>query len=64
MIAASYEWAIQNPPPEGLVSVVVRMDLDDAAELVTSPDRTEPEAAAVQAALREAVADGRLVLPS
>jgi hypothetical protein len=39
------------------------MSLDDAADLVTGPDRAEPEALAVQTALRDAVADGRLVLP-
>jgi hypothetical protein len=60
---AIYEWTTQNPPPEGLVSVVVRMTLDDAADLVTGPDRAEPEALSVQTALRDAVADGRLVLP-
>lgn len=26
-----FEWVIQNPPPEGLVSVVVRMENAEAA---------------------------------
>jgi hypothetical protein len=52
MIAASYEWTIQNPPPDGLVSVVVRMtvaEADAAAGLSGPTAQAEAKAAAGEA---------------
>jgi len=68
---AIYEWE-QTPPPEGLVSVVVRMTHSEAAALIasTTDSATTPPAADARAiarpiglALQAAVADGSLVLP-
>jgi hypothetical protein len=66
-----YEWE-QTPPPEGLVSVVVRLSHAEASALIaaTTDSATTPSAADSRAiarpiglALQAAVADGSLVLP-
>jgi hypothetical protein len=56
-----YEWE-QTPPPEGLVSVVVRLSHAEAEDLATGGD-SAAVGEAVAAALQAAVADGSLVLP-
>jgi hypothetical protein len=69
---AIYEWQISNPPPEGLVSVVVRLTHAEAAALIaaTTDSASTPPAAdcreiarPLALALQAAVADGSLVLP-
>jgi len=66
-----YEWE-QSPPPEGLVSVVVRLSHAEAAALIdaTTNSATTPSAADCRAiarpiglALQAAIADGSLEIP-
>lgn len=68
----AYEWEVRDPPPDGLVSLVVRMSHAEAAALIaaTTESATTPSAAESRAfarplglALQAAVADGSLVLP-
>lgn len=68
----SYEWQIPDPQPEGTVSLVVRMTLDEAAALalVDLSSATQPDAATSRSlarpivrALQDAIANGSLVLP-
>jgi hypothetical protein len=61
---AIYEWQMQNPPPEGLVSVVFRMQNDEARALMDGAEPADPIAQAVWQALRTAENTGALVLPS
>jgi len=61
---AIYEWQIENPPPEGLVSVVIRMENAEARALMDGPEPIDPIAQAVWQALRTAENTGALVLPS
>lgn len=67
-----YEWQIPDPHPEGTVSLVVRMTLDEAATLaaIDLASATQPDAATSRslarplvAAIQAAIADGSLVLP-
>ena len=67
-----YEWQINEPPPEGTVSLVIRMTLDEAAALaaIDLSSATQPDAATSRslarplvAAIQAAIADGSLVLP-
>lgn len=67
-----YEWQIAEPQPEGTVSLVVRMTLDEAATLaaIDLSSATQPDAATSRAlarplvaAIQAAIADGALVLP-
>lgn len=67
-----FEWQIPDGP-DGLVSLVIRMNDADAASLVAVDlsDPSQPDPVASQAtqrllieALQRAVADGTLVLPS
>lgn len=69
---ASFEWEQSDPPPEGRVSVVVRLTHAEAASLIaaTTDSASTPLAAEARAiarpiglALQAAVADGSLVLP-
>lgn len=69
---AMYEWEVRDPPPDGLVSLVVRLTHAEAAALIaaTTESATTPSAADSRAiarplglALQAAVADGSLVLP-
>ena len=68
----AYEWEVRDPPPDGLVSLVVRLTHTEAAALIaaTTESATTPSAADSRAiarplglALQAAVADGSLVLP-
>jgi hypothetical protein len=61
---AIYEWQIQDPPPEGVVSVVVRFENTEAAAIINGPEPTDPVAQALWQALRTAEGTGALVLPS
>ena len=61
---ASFEWQIQDPPPEGVVSVVVRFVYTEAAAIIDGPEPTDPVGQAVWQALRTAQNTGALVLPS
>lgn len=61
---AIYEWQIESPPPEGLVSVVIRMENTEARALMDGPEPTDPIAQAVWQALRVAENTGALVLPA
>lgn len=56
------EWQRDTPPPGGLVSVVVRMSYDEAADLATGGD-SAAVGEAIADAITTAVADGSLVLP-
>lgn len=67
-----FEWQISEPPPEGTVSLVIRMTLDEAATLaaIDLSSATQPDAATSRslarplvAAIQAAIADGTLVLP-
>lgn len=67
-----FEWQISEPPPEGTVSLVIRMTLDEAATLATIDlsSATQPDAATSRSlarpivqALQDAIAQGALVLP-
>ncbi len=69
----SFEWYIPDPQPEGTVSLVVRMTLDEATTLaaIDLSSATQPDAATCRALVRPLVAflqaevaAGRLVLPS
>lgn len=71
MITA-YEWQIASPEPEGTVSLVVRMTLDEAAALaaIDLSSATQPDAATSRSlarpivqAMQDAIAQGALVLP-
>ena len=59
-----FEWQIGNPPPEGLVSVVIRMENAEARALMDGSEPTDPIAQAVWQALRTAENTGALVLPA
>lgn len=67
-----YEWQIPEPQPEGTVSLVIRMTLNEAATLagIDLSSATQPDAATSRslarplvAAIQAAIADGSLVLP-
>ena len=67
-----YEWQIPEPQPEGTVSLVVRMTLDEAATLaaIDLSSATQPDAATSRSlarpivqVLQDAIAQGALVLP-
>lgn len=55
-----FEWQ-RDPPPGGLVSVTVRLNYLEAADLVAGGDSTAVGEAVAQA-LQAAVADGSLTL--
>jgi hypothetical protein len=59
-----FEWQIENPPPEGLVSTVIRMENTEARALMDGPEPADPIAQAVWQALRTAENTGALVLPA
>lgn len=59
-----YEWRIAEPPPDGLVSVVIRVTDAEARALIDEPEPTDPVGQAVWQALRVAENTGELVLPS
>lgn len=61
---AIYEWQVANPPPEGLVSVVIRLENAEARAIIDSAEPTDPVAQAIWQALRTAEGTGALVLPS
>lgn len=59
-----FEWQIPDPQPEGTVSLVIRMTLDEARALIDAPEPTDPVGQAVWQALRVAENAGELVIPS
>lgn len=59
-----YEWRISEPPPDGLVSVVIRVTDAEARALIDAPEPTDPVGQAVWQALRVAENAGELVIPS
>lgn len=61
---AIYEWQVAHPPPEGLVSVVIRLENAEARAIIDSAEPTDPVAQAIWQALRTAEGTGALVLPS
>jgi predicted DNA-binding protein (UPF0251 family) len=71
-MVTAFEWQIPDPQPEGTVSLVVRMTLDEAAALalIDLSSATQPDAATSRSlarpivrALQDAIANGSLVLP-
>ncbi|MFN7322752.1 MAG: hypothetical protein ACK5SP_00640 [bacterium] len=71
-MVTAFEWQIPDPQPEGTVSLVVRMTLDEAAALalIDLSSATQPDAATSRSlarpivqVLQDAIAQGALVLP-
>lgn len=59
-----FEWRTGDPPPDGLISLAVRLTDAEARALIDAPEPTDPVGQAVWQALRVAENTGELLIPS